>query len=57
MGQPEIRVRIDEFRAARQAAHQAQLDEADQQVGRVIDEAFETGRPALALRAIFDDLP
>jgi len=52
MRQPEIRVRIDEIRASRQAAHQAWLDEADQQVGRVIDEAFETSRPALALRAI-----
>jgi hypothetical protein len=52
MRQPEIRVRIDEIRASRQAAHQGWLDEADQQVGRVIDEAFETSRPALALRAI-----
>jgi hypothetical protein len=52
MRQPEIRVRIDEIRASRQADHQAQLDEADQQVSRVIDEAFETNRPALALRAI-----
>jgi len=52
MRQPEIRVRIDEIRAFRQAAHHARLDEADQQVSRVIDEAFETNRPALALRAI-----
>jgi hypothetical protein len=52
MRQPEIRVRIDEIRASRQAAHQAQLDEAAEQVGCVIDDAFETGRPGLALRAI-----
>jgi hypothetical protein len=52
MRQPEIRVRIDEIRIARQAAHQAQLDEAAEQVGCVIDDAFETGRPGLALRAI-----
>src|SRR4051794_3953797 len=35
MRQPEIRVRIDEIRASRQAAHQAQLDEAAEQVGCV----------------------
>ena len=38
--------------AARQADHQAQLDEAAEQVGRVIEVAFETGRSGLALRAI-----
>jgi hypothetical protein len=52
MRQPEIRVRNDEIRASRQAAHQAQLDEAAEQVGCVIDDAFETGRSGLALRAI-----
>lgn len=52
MRQPEIRVRVDEIRTARQADHQAQLDEAAEQVGRVIEVAFETGRSGLALRAI-----
>jgi Terminase small subunit len=52
MRQPEIRVRVDEIRRARQADHQAQLDEAAEQVGRVIEVAFETGRSGLALRAI-----
>jgi hypothetical protein len=52
MRQPEIRVRVDEIRTARQADHQAQLDEAAEQVGRVIEDAFETGRSGLALRAI-----
>ena len=52
MRQPEIRVRVDEIRTARQADHQAQLDEAAEQVGRVIEDAFETGRTGLALRAI-----
>ncbi|EWY38790.1 hypothetical protein N825_10830 [Skermanella stibiiresistens SB22] len=52
MRQPEIRVRIDEIRAERRAAHQAHLDEADEQVGWVIEDAFESKRPALALRAI-----
>ncbi|EWY38547.1 hypothetical protein N825_12105 [Skermanella stibiiresistens SB22] len=52
MRQPEIRVRIDEIRAARRTAHQAYLDEADEQVGWVIEDAFESKRPALALRAI-----
>jgi hypothetical protein len=52
MRQPEIRVRVDEIRTARQADHQAQLDEAAEQVGRVIEDAFETGRTDLALRAI-----
>jgi hypothetical protein len=52
MRQPEIRVRVDEIRTARQADHQAQLDEAAEQVCRVIEDAFETGRSGLALRAI-----
>jgi Terminase small subunit len=52
MRQPEIRIRIDEIRTSRRADHQAQLDEAAQQVGRVIEDAFETGRSGLALRAI-----
>jgi len=52
MRQPEIRVRVDEIRTARQADHQAQLDEAAEQVCRVIEVAFETGRSGLALRAI-----
>jgi hypothetical protein len=52
MRQPDIRVRVDEIRTARQADHQAQLDEAAEQVGRVIEVAFETGRSGLALRAI-----
>jgi len=52
MRQPEIRVRVNEIRTARQADHQAQLDEAAEQVGRVIEVAFETGRSGLALRAI-----
>jgi hypothetical protein len=52
MRQPEIRVRIDEIRAERRAKHQAHLDEADEQIGWVIEDAFESKRPALALRAI-----
>ena len=52
MRQPEIRIRVDEIRTARQADHQVQLDEAAEQVGRVIEVAFETGRSGLALRAI-----
>jgi hypothetical protein len=52
MRQPEIRIRVDEIRTARQADHQAQLDEVAEQVGRVIEVAFETGRSGLALRAI-----
>jgi hypothetical protein len=52
MRQPEIRVRVDEIRIARRIQHQAHLDEADEQVGWVIEDAFETKRPALALRAI-----
>ncbi|EWY36720.1 hypothetical protein N825_25705 [Skermanella stibiiresistens SB22] len=52
MRQPEIRIRVDEIRTARCVQHQAHLDEADEQVGWVIEDAFETKRPALALRAI-----
>ncbi|EWY41581.1 terminase [Skermanella stibiiresistens SB22] len=52
MSQPEIRLRIDEIRAERRAQHQAHLDEADEQVGWVIEDAFQSKRPALALRAI-----
>jgi hypothetical protein len=52
MRQPEIRVRVDEIRTARRVQHQAHLDEADEQVGWVIEDAFESKRPALALRAI-----
>ncbi|EWY39672.1 hypothetical protein N825_05505 [Skermanella stibiiresistens SB22] len=52
MRQPEIRLRVDEIRAARRAQHQAHLNEADEQVGWVIEDAFESKRPALALRAI-----
>jgi Terminase small subunit len=52
MRQPGIRVRIDEIHTARRAADQAELDEAAEQVGRVIECAFETDRLPLALRAI-----
>jgi hypothetical protein len=52
MSQPEIRLRVDEIRAERRVQHQAHLDEADEQVGWVIADAFESKRPALALRAI-----
>ena len=52
MRQPEIRVRIDEIRAARRADHQARLDHADRQVARIIEDALETKRLGVALRAV-----
>jgi len=52
MDQPEIRVRIDQLRAARRAEHQTLLDEAAGQVETIIIDALENKRSSLALRAI-----
>ena len=52
MSQPEIRIRVDQLRAARRAEHQAMLDEAAEQVGGIIADALESKRSSLALRAI-----
>ena len=52
MDQPEIRVRIDQLRAARRAEHQTLLDEAAGQVETIITDAMENKRSSLALRAI-----
>jgi hypothetical protein len=52
MDQPEIRVRIDQLRAARRAEHQTLLDEAAGQVETIIANALENKRSTLALRAI-----
>ena len=52
MDQPEIRVRIDQLRAARRDKHQTLLDEAAGQVETIITDALENKRCTLALRAI-----
>jgi phage terminase small subunit len=52
MDQPEIRVRIDQLRAARRGEHQVLLDEAAGQVETIIIDALENKRSSLALRAI-----
>lgn len=52
MRQPEIRLRIDAIRAARRQLHQTRLDEAEGQIATIIGMALDSGRPALALRAV-----
>ncbi|UEM05338.1 terminase small subunit [Skermanella rosea] len=52
MGQPEIRVRIDQLRADRRAGHQADLDEAAALVKTIMYEALERKSLGLTLRAV-----
>ena len=52
MGQPEIRVRIDQLRTDRRASHQSALDRAAELVETIAGEALERKSLGLALRAV-----
>ncbi|EWY39477.1 hypothetical protein N825_06290 [Skermanella stibiiresistens SB22] len=52
MGQPAIRVRVDQLRRARSDLHQADLDDAAEVVELIIFEALEKKSLSLALRAV-----
>ncbi|WP_192499290.1 terminase small subunit [Skermanella pratensis] len=52
MGQPEIRVRIDQLRTDRRAVHKSALDRAAELVETIAGEALERKSLGLALRAV-----
>src|SRR4051794_24036368 len=52
MSLPNIRVRIDQLRDARQAAHKAELDDAVELVDTIIHTAMAQSRCGVALRAV-----
>ncbi|UEM22043.1 terminase small subunit [Skermanella mucosa] len=52
MTQPEIRIRVDQLRAARAGSHEADLEEAAETVKTIIAEAMDKRSLSLALRAV-----
>ena len=52
MTQPEIRIRVDQLRAARNGSHEADLEEAAETVKTIIAEALDKKSLSLALRAV-----
>lgn len=52
MTQPEIRIRVDQLRAARNGSHQSDLEEAAETVKTIIAEAMDKRSLSLALRAV-----
>ena len=52
MTMPEIRIRVDQLRAARSGRYEADLEEAAETVRTIIGEALEKKSLALALRAV-----
>ena len=52
MARPEIRIRVDQLRAARSAGIEAELNDAAETVKAIIADAMEKKQCALALRAV-----
>ena len=52
MARPEIRIRVDQLRAARSAGIEAELNDAAETVKAIIADAMEKKQSALALRAV-----